>query len=170
MNKTIKIQVTLIGLVLLIVAIHKANGADIKLGQQGKDSRSFLELQTEVPSYGPPPSGYIYGGRYAQPFWYYQLYPLLPPPGYYPSTPPQTYSSPLIPAGRLILLVDPVSAEVMVDGLILTQRSDLSYEVGLLVGIHRIMVQEEGYGTYEEAIDIPGGQHVFRTIRLSPSQ
>ncbi|MEO5656655.1 MAG: PEGA domain-containing protein [Nitrospiria bacterium] len=65
-------------------------------------------------------------------------------------------------------MVDPVDAEVLVDGLRLSQNNDLSYEVGLLVGTHTLTVRAEGYDPHEEAIDVPGGRHVARTVRLTP--
>lgn len=155
---------------LLIWAAQIAWGADIRLSEPGKKGRSAAELSVEAPSYGPPPAGTIYGGPYPPPYGYYP-YP------YYPWPPPQSYSPPaseprsqLIPAGRLIILADPVDAEVLVDGLRLRQNNDLSYEVGLLVGKHTLTVRADGYDPYEEAVDIPGGQHVFRTVRLSPKK
>lgn len=156
-----------IALSLLFVA-HTAWGTEIQLRQQGKKGQSAAELSVEAPSYGPPPGGTIYGGPYPPPYGYYPYYPWPPSQGYYPpaSEPP----SQLIPAGRLIILVDPVDAEVWVDGLRLGQNNDLSYEVGLLVGTHTLTVRAEGYDPHEEAIDIHGGRHVFRTVRLSPQQ
>lgn len=165
------LQTTLISLLLLLVVSPVMAGEKIRIDQKGKNSRGSVELQVEPPSYGQAPGGPIYGGPYPPPpYWYYPYYPWPPPQGYYPPPAPEAYQSPLIPAGRLIVLVDPVSAEVSVDGLRLTQRSDLSYEVGLLVGKHKVTVQAEGFQSYEEAVDIPGGQHIFRTIRLSPAK
>ena len=169
--KPMTIQTVSISLGLLLAISPAVFGGEIRIDQRGKNSRGSVELQVEAPSYGPAPEGSIYGGPYpSPPYWYYPypyyLWP--PPPAYYPSSAPEAYPSPLIPAGRLIVLADPVSAVVSVDGLRLTQHSDLSYEVGLLVGRHQITVRAEGFEPYEEAVDIPGGQHIFRTIRLSP--
>jgi hypothetical protein len=46
--------------------------------------------------------------------------------------------------GQIIILTDPVSAEVFLNGLRLNQRNDLSYAVGLLGGPHRVKVEAEG--------------------------
>ena len=163
------VRAAFIALSLLFVA-HTAWGAEIQLRQQGKKGQSAAELSVEAPSYGRAPGGTIYGGPpYPPPPYGYYPYP------YYPWPPPSpSYSPPvdvprsqLIPAGRLIILVDPVDAEVWVDGLRLRQNNDLSYEVGLLVGTHTLTVRAEGYDPHEEAINVPGGQHVFRTVRLS---
>jgi hypothetical protein len=160
---------TVLALGLLAVAAQAAWSAEIRLSEQGKKGRSAAELSVEAPSYGPPPAGTIYGGPYPPPYGYYpySYYPW-PPQGYYPPTP--VPGSQLIPAGRLYVMVDPVDAEVSVDGLRLRQNNDLSYEVGLLVGQHTLTVRAEGYDPYEEAVDVPGGQHVFRTVRLSPKK
>jgi hypothetical protein len=157
---------------LLVFVAQTAWSAEVRLGQKGQKSRSSTELSVEAPSYGRAPGGTIYGGPTDPPppygYYPYPYYPWPPPQGYYPpaSEPP----SQLIPAGRLIVLVDPVDAEVWVDGLRLGQNNDLSYEVGLLVGTHTLTVRAEGYDPHEEEIDIRGGRHVFRTVRLSLQQ
>jgi hypothetical protein len=62
------------------------------------------------------------------------------------------------PAGRLLILVNPVDAEVYVDGVRLQQRDDLSYEVGLLAGPHQLDVRKDGYKAFSKRLDIlPGG-------------
>jgi hypothetical protein len=171
--KTITLQSTSISLFLLLVVSPVVFGAEVRIDKKGKNSNSSVDLQVETPSYGQTPGGQIYGGPYPPPpYWYqpYPYYPWPPPQGYYPPPTQEEHQSQLIPAGRLVLLVDPVNAEVSVDGLKLTQRSDLSYEVGLLVGKHKLAVRADGYQSYEEAVDIPGGQQILRTIRLSPAK
>lgn len=154
----------------LLCLVHPAWGTEIQLRHQGKQGPSAAELSVEAPSYGRAPGGTIYGGPPPPYWWYpYSHYPWSPPsPGYSP--PVNAPRSQLIPAGRLVILVDPVNAEVVVDGLLLRQNNDLSYEVGLLVGTHTLTVRAEGYDPYDEAIDVPGGQHVFRTVRLNPEK
>lgn len=164
-------RATFMALSLLVSVAQMSWATEIQLRQQGKKGRSAAELSAEAPSYGPAPGGTIYGGPYPPPsYWYYPYpyYPWPPSPADYP--PASEPRSQLIPAGRLLVMVDPVDAEVFVDGLRLRQNNDLSYEVGLLVGKHTLMVRAEGYDSYEEAVDVPGGQHVFRTIRLSPKK
>ncbi|MFZ5877662.1 MAG: PEGA domain-containing protein [Nitrospirota bacterium] len=152
----------------LVFVAQVALGTEVRVTDQGKKGRSSVELSVEAPSYGPAPGGTIYGGPYYPPSSGYYPYPYYPwpPQSYYP--PAAEPRSSLIPAGRLYVMVDPVDAEVLVDGLRLRQNNDLSYEVGLLVGPHTLTVRAEGYDAYEEAIEIPGGQHVVRTVRLSP--
>jgi hypothetical protein len=169
--RTTTLQMISISLLLLLAGSPVAAGEKIRIEKKGENSRSSVDLQVEAPSYSPAPEGSLYGGPYPPPpYWYYPYpyYPWPPPQGHYPTHPQEEHQSQLIPAGRLILLVDPVSAEVSVDGLQLTQRSDLSYEVGLLIGKHKVLVQAEGYEPHVEAVNIPGGQHILRTIRLNP--
>ncbi len=167
--KTKSLRTALISMALLLAVSQAVMGGEIRIEQRSRNRRGSVDLQIEVPSYGPAPGGSIYDGPYSPPPHWYNRYPRwLPPRPYDPPSRRDFYRSQLIPAGRLILMVDPVSAEVFVDGLRLTQRSDLSYEVGLLVGEHAVTVSAEGYEPYDETIDIPGGQHVVRTIRLSP--
>lgn len=161
--------------VVLVTAIPLlAVGAEIKVGQKKRGHRSFVQLEVEAPSYGPPPRGYIYGGPYVPPYPYdpsYRPYTWSPYYAPYPSYPPvpeapREYQ--LIPAGRLMILTDPVSAEVSVDGVSLQRQSDLSYEVGLLEGRHRVEVRAEGYQAYDKEIKISGGRRVLLTVRLEP--
>ena len=70
--------------------------------------------------------------------------------------------------GQIIILVDPVSAEVFLDGLRLDQRDDLSYAAGLIEGRHRVEVAAEGYIDYDKTINVSGGRGKFLTIRLTP--
>lgn len=188
----------------LVLALSQAtSGSDVKL-RSGSGARTSIELksggrtlqlETQAPSFGPPPRGFIYGGPYPPPypFYPYPYYPYpssppWPPPDYpYPSSPPglppaqgfyapppsqglymppPSYGDQLIPAGWLDVLADPVTAEVSVDGLRLRQRSDLSYKVTLLEGKHLVEVRAQGYEPYRKEIDIPGGQSIFLTIRL----
>lgn len=156
---------------VLVFVAQTALGTEVRVTDQGKKGRSSVELSVDAPSYGQAPGGTIYGGPYYPPSsWYYPYpyYPWPPSQGYYP--PASEPRGQLIPAGRLLVMVDPVAAEVFVDGLRLRQNNDLSYEVGLLVGQHTLTVRAEGYDPYEEAVDVPGGQHVYRTIRLSPAK
>lgn len=162
-------SVTGIALAALLVAMPA--GADkLKLEKDGKT----VELNAPAPSYGPPPTGYIYGGPYPAP---YPVYPYGWPPSYMYAPPPRENRAPPspevgqehIPVGQIIILVDPVSAEVFLDGLRLTQRDNLSYAVGLLEGAHKVKVQAKGYLAYDKTIDVLGGRGMFLTIRLTPA-
>lgn len=150
--------------------------------RRGGAARENLTIPP-APSFGPPQRGHIYGGPFPPPYPFYYPYgayapppyPWGPPaPGYAPPSyappVPDAYNAPVIPAGRLALLVDPVSAEVFVDGHRLTQHPDLSYEVGLLVGSHTVTVRKEGYEAFEQAIEIPPNQRIMLTVRLRPAE
>jgi hypothetical protein len=169
--KTKASVVILAALILMTGVAFPLWGAEIRISGQEGNTRGMVNVQTQAPSYGAPPQGYIYGGPYYPPYPYYSYpyspYPWPPPSqGLYAPPPDESYGGQLIPAGRLVLLADPVSAEVSVDGLRLTQRSDLSYEVGLLVGKHNVSVKADGFEPYEKTVEIPGGQQVYLTIRL----
>lgn len=106
-----------------------------------------------------PPKGSIYERT---PYFYYP-YPIY----YYPWVPYDPYKWQVTPAGSLVVHVDPLTAAVFVDGYRLTQQVDLSYEVGLLIGRHRVEARAEGYEVYEREIDIPTGQRVILPIKLN---
>jgi len=72
----------------------------------------------------------------------------------------------LLPAGRLLLLADPVHAQAFVDGYPLERNSDLSYEVGLLEGEHQVEVTAEGYTPFQDTVLIRGGRVLRLNIRL----
>jgi hypothetical protein len=161
-------SVTGIALAALLVAMPA--GADkLKLQKDGKT----VELNAQAPSYGPPPTGYIYGGPYPAPYPYSPYgwpppYMYAPPPGDTRAPPSPEVGQEHIPVGQIIILTDPVSAEVFLDDLRLTQRDDLSYAVGLLEGAHKVKVQAKGYVAYDKTIDVIGGRGKFLTIRLTP--
>lgn len=98
---------------------------------------------------------------------YYYPYP--PPYQYHPYYPPERpwYEKEMpIPAGRVMLLVEPMQAEVFVNGYPLKRHPDLSYEVSLLEGEHQIEITAEGYGIYRRSIEIRGNERIRLTIRL----
>ncbi len=71
------------------------------------------------------------------------------------------------PAGHLTVLVDPVDAEVRVDGKKIKQMEDLSYQVGLLVGTHKVEARKEGYKPLSTDVEIRAGGGVFLPIQLT---
>ncbi len=121
-----------------------------------------------------PPSGvrpYPWGpGRpgYSHPA-YPPFLPYVPFPIFLPHDKPQMSwpgNEPLIPAGNLLLLVEPPQAEVFVDGYPLQPNPDLSYEIGLLQGEHQVEVTAEGYAPFQRMLTIEGGRMLRLNIRL----
>lgn len=165
-------------LVVTLLAPLGSVAAGSKEGdRRGGPERKHLTIPP-APSFGPPQRGHVYGGPFPPPYPYYYPYGAYAPPPYpwgspppaYAPPPPDAYNAPVIPAGRLALLVDPVSAEVFVDGHRLTQHPDLSYEVGLLVGSHTVSVKKPGYEPFEQAVEITANQRVMLTVRLRPAE
>ena len=72
------------------------------------------------------------------------------------------------PVGHIVLVVNPVGAQVTLDGVRLTQRTDLSYAVGVLEGRHLIRVSAQGFEAHERALDVQRGIGLFVTVRLAP--
>ncbi|MFO0774272.1 MAG: PEGA domain-containing protein [Nitrospiraceae bacterium] len=119
-----------------------------------------------VPGFFPPGypvPGYAYGGMPYGAYGGYGAYG--PPPGYgaptfgsAPTTGPR--------AGVLQLVVDPVDANVYIDGHKLSQQSDLSYIANLVEGRHQLLVAKEGFKPYDQPLNIPGGGGFAMTVRL----
>jgi hypothetical protein len=139
-------------------------------------------VQPERPhTWGPDPGTVIYDGyyppyiiyppyqRHGSPHYYHPPYPppyfVYPPPYYEPETPWYKDEMP-IPAGRVVLLVDPLDAEVFVNGLPLGRNNDLSFEAGLLQGNYEVEVKADGYQTQRRKVEIRGGEIIRLTIRL----
>jgi hypothetical protein len=117
---------------------------------------------TALAHYGPPHGrwggGLPYGGY--DPYY---------PPYYYPPylrDVPSPYPDNVKAAGRLLIQVEPHDAEVLVDGYPLGQRADLTYEVGLLVGVHRVEARKEGFKPYAAEIEIQAAVRTLVTITL----
>jgi hypothetical protein len=99
-----------------------------------------------------------YHHPYSPPFYGY-------PPGYEPEI-PWYEDEPPVPAGRVLMLVEPMQAEVTVNGYSLQRHPDLSYQVSLLQGEHRLEVTAEGYLPFQRSVLIQGGEQLRLTIRL----
>lgn len=103
--------------------------------------------------------------RYSHPSRYY-----LPPYYYYYpyyEREKRWYEGDLpIPAGRVMLLVEPLQAQVYVNGYPLQRQADLTYEAGLLKGEHQIEVTAQGYLAYRRTVQIHGSELIRLTIRL----
>lgn len=97
-----------------------------------------------------------------------------PAPAPYPSSPyqlPPSTSSPnyppqIKPAGRLLILSNPIDAEVYVDGVRLQQQPNLSYDVGLLAGPHQVDIRKDGFKPFSYKADIPPGGGMVLPVEL----
>lgn len=97
--------------------------------------------------------------------------PLYLPPTYQPQ-PPQiplsssNYPPQIKPAGRLLILTNPIDAEVYVNGVRLQQQPNLSYEVGLLSGPHQVDIRKEGFKPFSYRVEIPPGGGIVLPVEL----
>lgn len=103
--------------------------------------------------YGAPGYGYPYGG-----YGYLPGYPSSQPFGVQPYTGPK--------AGHIQLVIDPVDAQVFIDGHEVKQQSDLTFVVNLLEGRHRLQVARDGYKPYDQPLDVPGGGGFVLAVQL----
>ena len=168
------------------------------IGQGGErvwgSPEDLEKMRPERPyTWGSDPGGVIYDRRYPPPGVYpyyvvpapppYYRHPHMPYPPYAPQHPPYYAYPPYhepevpwyrgeapIPAGRVSVLVDPLDAEVFIDGHPIGRRPDLTYEAGLLQGRYTVEVRAEGYEPYEKNIAVRGGEVISMTIRLKKDQ
>jgi len=121
----------------------------------------------------------IEGWRGPRPYWEHRYYPYSYPYPYpyypYPFPPYLRYeesrmspydSLEIKQAGRLSIVVQPFDAKVSVDGYHLKQKADLTYEIGLLTGIHKVEVKREGYKPYSIEVVVEAGKIVPLAIEL----
>lgn len=124
-----------------------------------------------VGGFPPPPAwvpyylpwwGWGWGGPGAYPSPPYFSQPYLQPGAPTPSAyPPQVK-----PAGRLVILTNPIDADVYVDGVRLQQQSNLSYDVGLLAGRHQVDIRKEGFKPFSYKAEIPPGGGMVLPVEL----
>ena len=112
---------------------------------------------------------------YPHPYFYpypYPYYPYPPPPYWrheeYMESPYDNLS--VKQAGRITIVVQPLDAEVFVDGFQLRRKDDLTYEVGLLTGIHKVEVKREGYQHQSIDVLVEAGKLVPLTIELKKAK
>ena len=114
------------------------------------------------------------GGR---PYWHSPDYPFRYPyyPGYgygypyhyYPKEEKSPYSDlDIKSAGELIITVEPLEADVLVDGYVLMPDENLTYSIGLLTGEHQVEVKAQGYKPYSEDIEIRPAKSKTLSIKL----
>jgi hypothetical protein len=148
-----------------LLAADPATQQAIKEAEEGRrDTTRMLQPHPTHPMpypwWGWPPYGYPPSSG--------APYPGVPGAPYLQGTqqPASPYPMPVNPAGRVLLLVNPVDAEVYVDGVRLQQQADLSYEIGLLAGPHRVEVKKDGYKTYSQHLEIVPGSSLYLPIGL----
>ncbi|HLE59953.1 MAG TPA: PEGA domain-containing protein [Thermoanaerobaculaceae bacterium] len=112
--------------------------------------------------YYPPWWGWGWGGPGPYPPPPYLSQPYLQPGA---PTPP-AYPLQVKPAGRLVVLTNPIDADVYVDGVRLQQQPNLSYDVGLLAGPHQVDIRREGFKPFSYKADIPPGGGIVLPVEL----
>ena len=144
-----------------------------------------IQAPTKVTIYAFPPSGsdphramtpwpYPYA-RYPAahpafpPVPFYPSYsapaPYVPLGSPYPPPPVEIRGIELKPGGRLVIEVEP-DAEVYVDGMRLTNRSEQGFDLGLLAGRHRVDVRRPGSRPWSQEVDVPAGGGLLITVAL----
>ncbi len=117
---------------------------------------------------GPSPYGYGGPGVGAYPYGAYPYggYGFPAPYQYTPGFGNEPYTGPK--AGRIQLVVDPIDAQVFIDGHEVKQLPDLTYVVNLLEGRHRLQIAKDGFKPYDQPLDVPGGGGFVLAVRLEP--
>ncbi len=114
--------------------------------------------------YGAPGvGGYPYGGN---PYGAYPYggYGFPAPYQYTPGFGNEPFTGPK--AGKIQLVIDPVDAQVFIDGHEVKQLPDLSYVVNLLEGRHRLQIAKDGFKPYDQPLDVPGGGGFVLAVQL----
>lgn len=114
--------------------------------------------------------------RYPYPYhspYLYSYYPPYPPPAdwryeRYEESPYDNLS--VKQAGRITIVAQPLDARVFVDGFQLKRKDDLTYEIGLLTGIHQIEVKREGYKPHAIDVLVEAGKSIPLTIELEKAK
>ena len=130
----------------------------------------------------------IEGRRDSRPYWehHYRQYPY---PYHNPYVYPYYYSYPPPPywryerydespydnlsvkqAGRIIIVAQPLDARVFVDGFQLKRKDDLTCEIGLLIGVHKVDVKREGYEPHSIDVLVEAGKSIPLTIELKKAK
>jgi hypothetical protein len=122
----------------------------------------LLPMQGATPYWQNPDSPYY------QPYYPYYY----PYGGHYPGsrTDVSPYPTDVKPAGRLFIQIEPLDAQVMVDGYTLRQKDDLTYEVGLFTGTHHVEAVKDGFKSYKVDVDIQPGMGTLITVVLEKLQ
>jgi hypothetical protein len=92
--------------------------------------------------------------------------PYVPLGSPYPPPPVEIRGIELKPGGRLVIEVEPRDADVYVDGMRLTNRSEQGFDLGLLAGRHRVDVRRAGSQPWSQEVDVPAGGGLLITVEL----
>jgi hypothetical protein len=160
-----------------LIAFH---GSVVIADDHGRDLKRVVVAQAIVagirtfpllPMQGATPYWQNPNSPYYQP--YYPYYPYYNPyggPQYGGSANASPYPTEVKPAGRLFIQIEPLDAEVTVDGYMLKQKDDLTYEVGLFTGTHHVEAKKEGFKSYKVDVDIQPGMGTLVTVVLEKLQ
>jgi len=67
-------------------------------------------------------------------------------------------------------VAQPLDATVSVDGFQLKRKDDLTCEIGLLTGIHKVEVKREGYESHSIDVLVEAGKSIPLTIELKKAK
>ena len=67
-------------------------------------------------------------------------------------------------------MAQPLDARVSVDGFQLKRKDDLTCEIGLLIGIHKVEVKREGYEPHSIDVLVEAGKSIPLTIELKKTK
>ena len=122
-----------------------------------------------TPPYGSPYVAPIppYGAvtPYAMPYGYGGL----PPYGGQHASGESPSTSPILRAGRIQVRVEPIGAEVYIDGGPVPVQADGSHVINLLAGRHHLQVLHKGFKPHEQELSVMGGSGVVITLQLEPT-
>lgn len=145
----------------------------------------IAQIQTQPPVRGwayvlpppilmPPTWGYPMPGSFASALPHAYQYP--PYPYYYLPYLPQAQENSrremtqVIPAGRLFVKVEPPDALVFVNGYQLKASAERTYEIGLLIGRHRVEVKMPEYADFQSDVEIETNKGLLVTVLLKKMQ
>lgn len=156
-------------LTLALVTVALAVVANVSATDRGRGE----------PLLDPPPEvGQSYERvypNYPDPCLHYPCYPYRPAPPAAGQEPYPSLQGPGVEAagadeiGHLVVIVEPVSAEVRLDGVRLQRQPDLSYVATVLAGKHRLEVRARGYARFTQTLELEAGRGLMLPVRLVPA-
>ena len=67
-------------------------------------------------------------------------------------------------------MAQPLDARIFVDGFQLKRKDDLTCEIGLLIGVHKVDVKREGYEPHSIDVLVEAGKSIPLTIELKKTK